>query len=329
VSAPLRPVANDRLHTLAAALDPARMREVLQPFAERLRGPAARVDGVEVEVLRRRNKRCVQRYRLSLADGSRLGLVGKVFKAGRGEPVFADMQELWARGFARRSGDPVSMPEPLAFLPELCLLVQEEVPGVPLKDTLADADAPRRMRQLARVLTRLHGCGFRPGAPFRMRDHLSRCHPKLPLLGLACPELEPEIDRLVKRAIEVEGAFDESGFTAIHGDFHMAQVHVEGERAFLIDFDALCLADPAADLGNVLVFLKGKARRLPDVPRLVDAFLEAYFEEMDPAIAARIPLYEAITHLRRACKKLRLKGPRWEKKVRRMVAQAADCMAKV
>jgi tRNA A-37 threonylcarbamoyl transferase component Bud32 len=326
VSVPPEAIANDRLHTLSAALDPVGMREVLQPFAERLRGRSARIERIEIEVLRRRNKRCVQRYRLALSDGTRLGLVGKVFKAGRGEPVFADMQELWRRGFARRADEPVSMPEPLGFLPELGLLVQEEVPGVPLKDTLADANAPRRMRQLARVLIRLHGCGFRPGPPFRMRDHLSRCHPKLPFLGLACPDLEPEIERIVQRALELERGFDESACTAIHGDFHMAQVHVEGERSFLIDFDALCLGDPAADLGNVLVFLKGKAARLPSVPLLVEAFLEAYFEVMDPAIARRIPLYEAVTHLRRACKKLRLQGPRWEKKVRRMVARAADCI---
>ena len=66
--------------------------------------------------------------------------------------------------------------------------------------------------------------------------------------------------------------------------------------------------------------------KLADVPLLVDTFLGEYFREMDPDIEKRIPLYEAMTHVRRACKKLRFQRPRWEKKIERMIGHAVECI---
>ena len=235
------------------------------------------------------------------------------------------MQELWRHGFRRNDSELVSMPEPLAFLSDLCLLIQEEIPGPAIKDALLLDPSPRYMRLLAQVLIKLHGCDFVPGEPFRMRDHLLRCHPKYQVLQHACPDLEDDIDYIVQSALEIEGLYTDDIFTAIHGDFHMGQIHVKDGRAYLIDFDALSYGDPAADLGNVLVFLKGKIRKMDKIPELIDVFLDEYFQHMDSAIADRVPLYEGITHLRRACKRLRYQGPRWEKKTTRAhVSQEKD-----
>ncbi len=325
------PITNDKLYTLDAALDVAVMREVLEPIVAARHESPVRIQEMEVDVLRRRNKRCVVRYRMRLANGNAdvlkpFNLIGKVFKEGRGEPVYEDMESLWDAGLARRQGEAVSMPQALTFLPDLCLLVQEEVPGLAIKDALRMNPSPHYMRQVAQALIKLHGCGFVPRENFRMREHLSRCHPKYPFLQLACPDLEDDIDHIVNRAIEIESHHSEEILTAIHGDFHMGQMHVDGERIFLIDFDALAHGDPAADLGNLLVFLKGKAKKMDGVPQLIDALLDEYFQHMDSSIGDRIPLYEAITHLRRACKRLRFQRPRWEKKVRRMVHAGVECI---
>ena len=328
------PIVNDKLYTLDAALDEDHMRSVLTPIVEGLHANPVRIEDLGVDILRRRNQRCVVRYRMQLANGAPgplkpFNLIGKVFKESRGEPVFRDMQQLWSHGFRRQESGPVTMPEPLAFVSDLCLLIQEEVPGPAIKDALRLDPSPRYMRQLAQVLIKLHTCEFVPGAPFRMRDHLLRCHPKYQVLQLACPELEADIDAIVKAAHEIENRFTDDIFTAIHGDFHMGQIHVEDGRAYLIDFDALSYGDPAADLGNVLVFMKGKIRKMEGMPRLIDAFLDEYFQYMDSAIMDRVPLYEAITHLRRACKRLRFKSPRWEKKIKRMIGAGMECIESV
>jgi len=328
------PIINDKLDTLDTALDENHMRGVLTPLVEALHDRPVRIEELGVDILRRRNKRCVVRYRMGLRNGSPgplkpFNLIGKVFKKSRGESVFSDMQELWSHGFRREESELISMPEPLAFLPDLCMLILEEIPGPAIKDALLLDPSPRYMRQLAQVLIKLHTCDFVPGPPFRMREHLLRCHPKFQVLQHVCPELEADIDTIVKSAIEIESGYSDDLFTAIHGDFHMGQIHVEDGRAYLIDFDALSYGDPAADLGNVLVFLKGKSRKMEEIPELIDVFFDEYFQHMDPAIMDRVPLYEAVTHLRRACKRLRFKSPRWEKKIERMIGAGLECIESV
>ena len=197
---------------------------------------------------------------------------------------------------------------------------------MPIKALLKQAPNPAHFQLLARTLAKLHRCPMTPGEPFTVREHLTRCHPRYEFLALACPDLAPAIDELVRRAREIEAGFGGLALTPLHGDFHMGQVHLEGERAWLIDFDALSYGDPASDLGNILVFLKGKIKRDPAMKGIIEAFLEEYFAHMDRAIAQRIPLYEGLTHLRRACKALRLQEEGWERRVKRMVAHGLACL---
>jgi aminoglycoside phosphotransferase (APT) family kinase protein len=103
-------------------------------------------------------------------------------------------------------------------------------------------------------------------------------------------------------------------------------VHLENGNAWLIDFDAMSYGDPASDLGNVLVFLRGKARKIPNINDLIAAFLDEYFSIMDSEIGRRVPLYEGLTHLRRACKCLRLQEEGWQRRIKRMVEQGVACI---
>jgi hypothetical protein len=41
-----------------------------------------------------------------------------------------------------------------------------------------------------------------------------------------------------------------------HGSYKRTQVIPEGERAYVIDFDSMCLADPALDVGSFLAYLR-------------------------------------------------------------------------
>lgn len=325
---------NDQRNTFEAAFDTDNMRRVLAPIVEAAQQEKVHIHHLDVEVLKRRSKRCVIRYQMETGNGANgrpipMNLIGKAYRAdqaSKGERAFDNMLALWGRGFDREVSDLVSIPEPLAFVPELYLLVQEEVPGQPISALLKKDPAPRYMRQLSRVLVKLHSCEFMPGDPFRMEDHLMRCHPKHQVLCDACPELAHDIEFIVQSALEIEKRFSLDTFTLIHGDFHMGQVHVEDGQSWLVDFDALSFGDPAADLGNVIVLLKGKSTRLPSVPFLIDTLLDEYFRVMDSSIAKRIPLYVAITYLRRACKQLRYQRPGWESKVEHMIAQGVACI---
>jgi len=321
---------SDKLFTLKDASDPTRMRSVLEPELGRWVGPGARLVDLEIDVLRRRKQRCVLRYALHCEhEGAprHLSFIAKVYKADAGEAVTALMRQLWDHGFDRHAADHVSIPEVADYMPRLSLLVQEEIGGQPVKNYLVTADAEWALRRMAVALAKLHRTPLQPTAAFTMQDHLRRCHPRPQVLHDRCPELRPAIDEILGEARRLETAYAWHQPALIHGDCHMGQVHVDADHTWVIDFDAACVADPAADLGNLLVFLKGKARKIPSAPLLADAFLDEYFKYMPSDILKRVALFEAITHLRRACKRLRFSEDGWQKKARRFLDESLESLS--
>ncbi len=341
-SASLKSLVVDNLYTLNIALDNRQMRDVFASLARLHLGENIEVRHLGIEVMRRRNQRCVIRYRVEAVDTRKQRsiewrVIGKVYRANRGERVFRSMLHLWEDGFSRNAPDGISIPEPLDFSSFLCMLFQEEIPGLPVKTLFKQSPDAFLVRRLARTLAKLHRSPITPDNRMMVADHLKRCRPTHQFLSLACPELSAKIDYIVDEAFKIEAGLGKINFTPIHGDFHMGQVHHERGHTWLIDFDAMGYGDPASDLGNLLVFLKDKARKTPNLSELIQAFLEEYFSVpglpgasgragMDRDIAQRIPLYEALTHLRRACKSLRLQEQGWERRATRMVEQGVACI---
>ncbi len=331
-SASTVPLFRDKLYTLDAALDARRMSHTFASLAQEHLDDKLEVRHLDLEVIRRRNQRCVIRYIIDIYDPQsrrrrEWRVIGKVYKANRGERVYATMKQLWANGFNRYAADCISIPEPLYFSSPLCMLFQEEVPGLPLKTLIKQHHDPAHFRQLARTIAKLHQCPLRLDKPFLVKDHLLRCHPRYPFLALACPELESRIDYIVDTAQKIEAdLIANAKLTPIHGDFHLGQIHLENGHVWLIDFDALSYGDPASDLGNLLVFMRGKVKKNPEVATLIAVFLEEYFSIMDQEISQRILLYEGLTHLRRACKCLRTQEEGWRRKVNRMIEQGVACI---
>lgn len=328
-------VFNDKLYTLDIALDAEQMKAPFTELAHRYLGEELDVRQIQIEVIRRRNQRCVIRYRVEAYDAREQQrfdwrVIGKVYKARRGERVFTLMQRLWENGFSREANDEIYIPEPLDFSSSLCMLFQEEVPGLPLKTLAKQSRNPFHFQQLARTLAKLHRCPIVPDKPFLVREHFLRCHPRHPFLALACPELETKIEYITSTAKQIESdLIADAKLTPIHGDFHLGQVHLENGTVWLIDFDALAYGDPASDLGNLLVFLRGKIRKTPEYAKLIEAFLEEYYAIMGPEIGRRILLYEGLTHLRRACKLLRLQEEGWRRRLAKMIDQGVACIEEI
>lgn len=335
--APSDPVINDKLYTLDTALCAEKMLPVFSDLGARYFGPGHVIESLKIEVMRRRNQRCVIRYISSGRDLRRRQdftwrVVGKVFKANRGERVYELMKQLWVSGFSRERADGVSIPEPIAFSSSLCLLFQEEVPGDPIKVLIKANPQEKYMRQLARTLAKLHASPIQVKEVFGIHEHLLRCHPRYPFLALAVPEFEPMIDYIVEEALLLEAKFRHVRPVPLHGDFHLGQVHIWNGKAWLVDLDGLSMGDPASDLGNLLVFLRSKTKRKPELSQMIEAFLDEYFKLMAPIdseIAHRIPLYEGLTHLRRACKCLRYQEEGWKRKARKILEKGVQAIDKM
>ena len=271
--------------------------------------------------------RCTVLYRLNYSASEVISrdwpklVVAKIYKGGKGRHAYEGMRALWEAPFRRTSG--VTLAEPLAFLPELNVLVQgpirEEQTLQEMIASAARAHAPAalnelyaRVRQTAVGLAELHRSEVRFG-PVRtweeelaevrgIADKLARVMP--PFAGATAPLLGWLEDCAANSPVDP--------LVATHGTFRPGQVLIhQGEIGF-IDFDNFCQAEPALDLSLffrrtkdiVLDVLEGGRGDAADdqsaratLLALADAICEVFLCEYERHVRVsrrRIALWEAL-----------------------------------
>ena len=172
------------------------------------------------------------------------------------------------------------------------------LPGRPLHELLATADAAIACRALGEALAALHALPV----PDRTPEHdaaaeaavLRRWAGLAQDWGLAgAPEVDGVTAALTDRP--------SGGRVLVHRDLHDRQVLVDGDGSVgLLDFDLLAAGEPALDLANLLVHLDLRQEQgvLPAAAPLRDAVLAGY--DPSAAVLARVPVYAAATRLRLA-----------------------------
>jgi aminoglycoside phosphotransferase (APT) family kinase protein len=99
-----------------------------------------------------------------------------------------------------------------------------------------------------------------------------------------------------------------------HGDLTPSQLLFDGRRVGLLDFDKLCQAEPALDLGRFLAYLRFALtkRGAQSTENLATRFIESYGDQGgQPAPAARVDAYEICSLVRMAARSwLQLKPAR-------------------
>jgi Ser/Thr protein kinase RdoA (MazF antagonist) len=316
---------------LDAALDRVCVEEVLAGLARTRFGGETRLVGLSPAVLRRR----VLRYGLELKGPGAPGwsVIGKVYESREaGESGLAALRWLSGR-FAELPPAGIGVPRLLGYVPELHLLLMEEVGGRSLKQLLKDGTVePAHLERFGDALVKLHRFPALFGSVRGVDDHMARrCAGLARPLARAFPELAEALARIEASARRAEADLPRSAVTLIHGDFHPGQVHLEDGYLWIVDLDPLCSGDPAYDVAMVLITLKGTLERTPEgterVAALGEAFLARYFARMDPAIAARVPVNAALVFLKRACKRFRWQDePGWEADVRLQIRRAEECL---
>jgi hypothetical protein len=316
----------DRLATLPLALDPAHMRPVLAERAPAAFGARFAIDELDVDIYRRHGNRCVIRYRARGASAANGGVEwassARCCRRRRGAAGREHARAVVAR-LQRGAADGIGVPEPIAYLPSCRCTCRKDVGGVSIRNLVKRGLDERHFRSAARALAKLHGCGL-PAGPVRGVDaHLLRCHPRHPVLGLAFPELAARVDDIVERARALERRLPSIPVTPVHGDFHLGQVHVDGDRAWLVDLDALGFADPPRTSGTCSCSSRTRSAATRRWRRWCRRSATTTRRTPRSPVWDRVPLYAALTHLRRACKQLRLQQPGWRDKVHAMVERSA------
>jgi hypothetical protein len=303
-----------------------------------------------------RQHRCVLRYVISgtrTADGAPFQRVvyGKVIDSQRARASGEALQAL--ERAAASDGIDLRVPLWLGYDAELRLGLLSAVPGAALVQPLLRAEVTderstaaaaavtleQAVTRCAEVAAALHRSGLTVGPLRTLADELAQLDEQLEAVARVAPEL-------AARLAESRGELDEAAaecealpLVLSHGDFTPGQVLFDGQAAALVDFDTVCRAEPALDLGQFLAYFRlavAKEAGSEGAPGLesamVDAFLDRYATaaglspRADRSLRTRVSVYEQISLLRIALHSFyKLKPARLEL-VLRLLGQDVDAV---
>jgi hypothetical protein len=214
-----------------------------------------------------RQHRCVLRYDADTVDPDgqrdRIVVYGKVAADGRGELGHAALDAL--RAPAARAG--FRLPRSLGYVAGMRLLLLEAIPGRPelgalLKARVAGSKDAREpgpevaIESAALLLARLHACGFDAGRRREAPAELAGVGRQVAALGRISPALGRRLEEARAEAETLLGSSPPLPLGFAHGDFSHSQIISDGDHRGVLDFDTVCVAEPALDVGHFLAYLR-------------------------------------------------------------------------
>jgi hypothetical protein len=245
-------------------------------------------------------------------------------KDSKGRNAYDGMVALWHSPLAANAG--VMIAEPLAYIPELKIMVQRTIPSdQSLEDLLKAAlsadsqeafeELYRYVRRAAAGLAALHQSGVYHGETVGLDERFAELRDLIARLLVPVPDLAGVAEPLLARFEALAAVQPPDPSVPTHGTFHPEQVLIDGERVGLIDFDDFCIAEPAMDVGLFCATIKDnglnaldaslarsreiRLARLARLDTICAVFLDEY-ERHAPISRARVALWEAWSYLRAA-----------------------------
>jgi aminoglycoside phosphotransferase (APT) family kinase protein len=184
-------------------------------------------------------------------------VVAKTYDGDSGQHAYASMNALWDSPLG--SSEAVRVAEPLAYVPELKLLVQGPIPAEQTLQELLEsalrantpealADLDDYMRKTAVGLAALHNAGVGIGNLHRWEDELAEVCAFIQRLTAAVPGLATAATPLFTCLEALAAMCPPDPPIPTHGTFRPAQVLLDLGQIGFIDFDSFCQAEPAMDL---------------------------------------------------------------------------------
>lgn len=267
----LRPQEKDTiLDSLDVLIHPERARQFLE---EQIRkGPSPYHDiqilSTQPNVVRYKpGSRCTILYPLDFANGAAEEhgwpdlVVAKTYRGDKGGNAFEGMQAIWNSPLG--SGKVVTVAEPLAYAPEMRVLLQGPIREEKiLKDLIEDAivtgdlDTFEQVRgylkKVATGLAALHSSGISYGRTYTWKDERGEIRDRVDRLAEAIPELATSVDPLLGRLSALAAIVPVDPLVPSHGSFRPAQVLLNHGEIGFIDFDSFSQSEPGLDLALFL-----------------------------------------------------------------------------
>ena len=286
---------DDDLPALPDLTDPARARRLFEESLQS-RWPGIRIDGCAPEVLRYKpGSRCTVRYRVAYGKGPSGPdtIVAKTHRGDKGRNAYAAMAAIGRAGIPAET---VALAEPLAYRPDLHVLLQgpveeEETLKAQARRACATGsrvDAARLREMVAKAadgLAAIHACGIEHGDLVTWDDELAEVRELVarlegPVPGTAdaaAPYLAALADLARDHAADRPGP--------AHRSFRPAQVLLAGGRIAVVDFDGFCTAEPAIDVAMFHASLRDAGLGATSDPSVVRARLAVLDDVCDHFLA--------------------------------------------
>ncbi len=316
--------ADDALPALGDLIDPVAARALLEDAIRGVGRPDFTLGSARPDIRRYKpGSRCTIFYELGYGAGSDgpVAVVAKTYRGTKGLNAFEGMSALWDTGISQRGI--VGLAEPLAYLSDSRVLVQACVPeNQTLKELVreavggGDADVATRLRaaiaQTATGLAALHTSGVVHGETVTWDDECQEIAELCDRLRPLLPQVAQAADDL-RSALEVQANIEpaDPAVTA-HRSFRPAQVLLGDQDVSFIDFDGLCMAEPALDVALFRASLRDAGTRgyvetghsgygdldstLDFLDDLADHFLERY-QAQATVSGERVRLWEALDQI--------------------------------
>jgi hypothetical protein len=282
-----------------------------------------------------RYKRCVLRYSIdgiqtATKTPQTMTVYGKVNPDGLGGLTVSVLSALEEK--LRQPGVPYRfrIPRSYGYFPDLKLILMESLPGKPFfKDLLKtwrnDENGNGKIlygnvftlegaiKICALIASTLHGLDIQLGPHNPLELQVTKLQEEAEGLCQVLPEVGAQIKSWIGQTMEFAQAYPAMPARFSHGDFTYTQLIFDGKAGGLVDFDTICQAEPAQDLGHYLAYqrlniIKDQDVNFPYSPasidRLCDLFLDTYIKLSTRWIAdeellrARVSVYELISLIR-------------------------------
>jgi aminoglycoside phosphotransferase (APT) family kinase protein len=240
-------------------------------------------------------------------------------------PVIAALRE---RVLSNSSAYQFNIPRSLGFRPDLQLTLVEAIPGTPqinglLKARLKGAkdDTPGALTieeaidACVQIVHVIHTSSIALGRRRTLDGELTALQKEIHTVQQVAPELGARFQAWLERIASYAEESDPLPLCFSHGDYTYTQLIFDGKQSGLVDFDTVCQAEPALDLGQFLAYLKvatHKAHKLASATpsqlgeQLGERFLHAYVGaagnelENGERLRIRTSVYEVVSLMRMA-----------------------------
>ena len=199
-------------------------------------------------------------------------VVAKTYHGDKGQNAYDGMQALWQSPLG--ISHTVNIAEPLAYLPDLNVLVQgpirEEMTlkelirnrlrpaerAIELGEPEVDPELARYICKTAAGLAELHQCGVHYGESVTWENELAKIYTQRAKLAKPLPQLADLAEDLLQRLQTLAASQPADPLAPAHRSFRPAQVLLAGGEIGFIDFDGFCQAEPALDLALFMTTIK-------------------------------------------------------------------------